>query len=97
MIEPIFIEARRLGSVVEAKTRQIIHMTDKRKRASEAKKLLNLLRYLNLAPYPTQQLDESGTPDTSPPSGIAIGIRSDGELGLWLIYQSPIKVQGDIA
>lgn len=97
MIAPIFIEAKRLGSVTEAKVRQILTIPDKRKRANEAKKLINLLRFLTLAPFPLQQLTEDGTADPTPPSGIALGIRSDGELGLWLIYDSPTKIQGDIA
>lgn len=97
MIPPIFIEAKKLGSIVEVKVRETLAVPDKRKRASEARKLLQLLRFLSLAPYPGQQLDESGSADISPPSGIALGIRSDGELGLWLIYESPVKIQGDIA
>ena len=96
MIAPIFIEAKRLGSVVEARVRQMLVITDKRKRAREIKQLLNLLRYLALAPAPTQQLTIDGQADSTPPSGIALGIRSDGELGLWLIYESPTKVQGEI-
>lgn len=96
MIPPIFIEAKKLGSTVEAKVRHILVMPDKRKRARESRQLLGLLRFLALAPYPTQQLTEEGTPDSRPPTGIALGIRSDGELGLWLIYEPAIKIQGDI-
>lgn len=96
MIAPIFIEAKLLGSTIEAKVRQILVMPDKRKRKRAMKNLLSLLRFLSLAPFPTQQLTEDGVADTTPPSGLALGIRSDGELGLWLVYESPIKIQGNI-
>ena len=96
MIAPIFIEAKKLGSVTESRVRQILTTPDKRKRASAMKQLLNLLRFLQLAPYQTQQLTVDGTADPTPPTGIALGVRSDGELGLWLIYEPAIKIQGEI-
>jgi hypothetical protein len=96
MIAPIFIEARHLGSTVEARVRQILVTPDKRKRKGEARKLLQLLRFLHLAPQPSQQLTIDGSVDPTPPTGVALGIRADGELGLWLIYDSPTKIQGSI-
>ena len=84
----LFIELRRLGSIVEARVRQVLTISDKRKRKAEVKKLVNLLRYLVLLP--------TEIPEDEPVIGIALGIRADGELGLWVIYESPTKIQGDI-
>jgi hypothetical protein len=88
-INPIFIEASKLGSVVEAKVRQIIVISDKRKRAREMKKLCSLLRFLAIAP--------TEIPERDGPTGMALGVRSDGELGLWLIYDSATNIRGNIA
>lgn len=86
MNEPIFIEAKHLGSVLEARLRTLISSPDKRRRAREMKRMLSLLRFL--------KLDHGEA--SAKVTGLALGLRSDGELGLWLIYETPTNIEGDI-
>lgn len=83
-----FIELHRLGSAVEAAVRAALANNDKRKRKSQVRKIVGLLRFVLGLP----NLESSGQP-----AGIALGVRADGELGLWIIFEPATQIQGDIA
>lgn len=94
MIAPIFIEARRLG-VLEPQINRVLQEADKRKRKSGMRRIVQLLRELQLIPYPTQQLTEDGTADTTSPFALALGVNCNGDRILVVAWES-VHIQGDL-
>lgn len=81
----LFIEAKRLG-ILEDQLRAMVcaPATTKRDRRADFNCIARILRDLRLVPPHSVVV------------GIALGVRSDGELGLWIAIESPVKIQGDL-